>query len=134
MFSECDNLETILIPSSVISIGEQVFAGCDNLENIKFEEGSQLRRIGNSAFKNCIKLTSIEIPLSVKTIDPYVFSSSSLTTVYYTGTEDEWNNINISEYGNDVSETINIYYFSETEPIEEGNYWHYDADGNPVVW
>lgn len=29
----------------------------------------------------------------------------------------------------------NIYYYSETEPIEEGNYWHYGADGKtPVIW
>jgi hypothetical protein len=27
------------------------------------------------------------------------------------------------------------YYYSETQPTAEGNYWHYDTDGvTPVVW
>ncbi len=25
------------------------------------------------------------------------------------------------------------YYYSET-PVYDGNYWHYDEDGNIVVW
>jgi len=28
-----------------------------------------------------------------------------------------------------------IYFFSSTEPTEEGNYWHYDTDGKtPIIW
>lgn len=26
------------------------------------------------------------------------------------------------------------YYYSETEPTEEGNYWYYDSNNNPVIW
>lgn len=27
------------------------------------------------------------------------------------------------------------YYYSETQPVEEGNYWHYAEDGvTLVVW
>ena len=26
------------------------------------------------------------------------------------------------------------YYYSETRPTDEGNFWHYDDDGKVVVW
>jgi hypothetical protein len=27
------------------------------------------------------------------------------------------------------------YYYSESQPTDEGNYWHYSTDGvTPVVW
>ena len=30
--------------------------------------------------------------------------------------------------------TATIYFYSETEPTEDGNFWRYDADGNVAVW
>lgn len=29
---------------------------------------------------------------------------------------------------------VPVYYYSETKPASEGMYWHYDADGFPIVW
>ena len=51
--------------------------------------------------------------------------------IYYCGSYDEWNNIEISD-NSGIEEEI-IYYYSETEPAEEGNYWHY-VDEVPTVW
>ena len=53
--------------------------------------------------------------------------------MYYAGKEDEWNNITI-ESMDDVLTSATIYYYSETEPIEDGNYWHYDSERNVIVW
>lgn len=38
---------------------------------------------------------------------------------------------------NDHNETFvdsMVYFYSETEPTDDGSYWHYDTDGIPVVW
>ena len=27
-----------------------------------------------------------------------------------------------------------MYYYSEEQPIAEGNYWHYDKNGEITIW
>ncbi len=29
---------------------------------------------------------------------------------------------------------VTVYYYSETEPVRRGRYWHYDEDGKAVLW
>ena len=58
-FNHCDGLTAILIPDSVINIGEYAFMDCSklasviNLEKIKF--------IGTGVFQNCSKITELTI-------------------------------------------------------------------------
>ncbi len=150
--------KTTIIPSSVTSIGEYAFSGCVDLTSIIFEGNSQLRSIGANAFSGCNGLESVEIPTSVTTIDNYAFSYCSnletitipksvkkvaenafsnckkLTSVFYVGLSTDWDSISIGN-GNKPLTSATKYYYSETEPVEEGNYWHYDTDGaTPVVW
>ena len=157
-FSYCSSLETVTIPKSVTSLGRSVFSYCNKLTKIIFEENSQLRSIGPNAFTFCKSLKSIEIPTSVTTIDNYAFSYCSnletitipkslkkiaenafsnckkLTSVFYVGLSTDWDSISIGN-GNKPLTSATKYYYSETEPVEEGNYWHYDTDGaTPVVW
>lgn len=55
-------------------------------------------------------LHTITIPDSVTTVSAYAFENcSSLNTVYYTGTEEQWNSIVISE-GNSYLTNANIIY------------------------
>ena len=68
------NMETVYIPSSVTSIGNDAFYGCTNLRNIIFEDGSQLETIGERAFRDCTSLESIEIPDNVTSIGNYAFN------------------------------------------------------------
>lgn len=87
-----------------------------------------------------LKLTSIILPKTVKTIKDYSFSSTSLEYLYYSGTREQWNQIEIDNPGLDLA-TI-CYYYSENEPnlndegtAYDGNYWHYDTDGiTPKIW
>ena len=54
--------------------------------------------------------------------------------MYYNGTEEEWNNIDIEDYNFDLTDA-DIYFYSESEPSDTaGNYWHYDENGVPVIW
>ena len=57
--------------------------------------------IDQGAFLGCEELTSVTIPVSVTQISVYAFSDcDSLASVYYAGTESQWDKINI-EKGND---------------------------------
>ena len=59
----------------------------------------------------------------------------NLDTFYFEGTEDEFKEIEIdrSKATEKWESNLKIYYYSETEPTEEGNFWHY-VDGLPVKW
>ncbi len=73
-------VQKVIIPDSVISIGDNAFAYCENLTNI--ELSNNIRNIGKSAFSWCSKLTNITIPNSVTSIGAYAFSScKSLTNI-----------------------------------------------------
>ena len=185
-FIYCNSLESITIPDSVISIGENVFYGCnslqytqydnayylgnennpymvlvnakdtaitsciinentkiicgmafnncDLLESIKLPDG--LVSIGDTAFYNCYSLTNILIPGSVISVGEWAFWDCTQLTVYFTGTAEQWNEVYIS---NDINNSNGYlidakkYYYSEVEPTEEGNYWHY-VDGVVTIW
>ena len=67
-------------------------------------------------------------------------SCTNLSSVYYTGTPEEWSAITIGDY-NDSLTSATVYFYSETEPTlnvdgtgYDGNYWHYDKNGEPAIW
>ena len=71
-FSGCDSLSEIVIPSSVTSIGNSAFYGCDSLSEIVIP--SSVTSIGDSAFSSCRSLSEIVIPSSVTSIGDWAFS------------------------------------------------------------
>ena len=123
----------IVIPDSVASIRNYAFFGCTSLASVTFGENSKLTSIGVCAFSDCTSLASIEIPDSVTSIGDYAFHyCTSLTTVYYGGTATEWDAITIGSSNAPLTGATR-YYYSETQPTEEGNWWHY-VDGVPTAW
>lgn len=86
------------------------------------------------AFYNCSSLTSVTIPNRVTSIGSSAFGNcSSLTKVYYKGTAEEWDSIVIKSYGTNYLISATKYFYSETEPTDDGNYWRY-VGGVPTVW
>ena len=74
------------------------------------------------------------IPDSVTSIGAWAFDGcSNLTSVYYLGTAEEWEEISIS-HSNTLLTRATRYYYSENQPTTTGNYWHYDENGGVVVW
>lgn len=67
---------SVTIPGSVVDIGNNAFEGCEKLEKVAFTNpdganNNLLIRLG--AFKDCTKLTDVEIPARVKQIVGNIF-------------------------------------------------------------
>ena len=94
-FFECYSLTSIVIPDSVTFIGNQAFGFCRGLTSIVIPDGVTF--IGDQTFMHCSSLTSIVIPDSVTSIgdDAFFMYWDNLETVYYRGSEAEWNEIEI---------------------------------------
>lgn len=80
-----------------------------------------------------LNIESVVIPTSVKNIGDNLFGdATTLTAVYFKGTEAEWSEVTLGE-GNEIWGAL-VRYYSEEEPAENfGNYWHL-VDGVPTVW
>lgn len=61
--------------TSLTSIPENAFEGCQSLKSITIPEG--ISRIGSGAFRNCLSLESISIPSSVTEIQSYALENCS---------------------------------------------------------
>lgn len=70
-------LTSVILPASVVSIGDYAFSSCTNLSGT-VPLPAALTSIGNSAFWNCSSLTGdLTIPNTVNSIGSYAFSGCS---------------------------------------------------------
>lgn len=74
VFSHCNDLIHVEIPSNIETIGNGAFFSCKNLESVKIHEG--VKWIRDSAFAECDNLRSVELPSSVE----YIGDSSFIST------------------------------------------------------
>lgn len=94
-FAGCNNLKNISIPDTVTDI-DTAFRGCDVLENISIPK--EQTEIKGYAFNCDYNLKYIIIPSTVKSIgDSAFWKCTSLTDVYYSGSQEEWNNVSIGK-------------------------------------
>ena len=83
-----------VIPDGITIIPAYTFRNCTGLTSVTIPDG--VTSIGYEAFRGCTGLTSITIPDSVTSIESDAFEDCrSLQTVYYGGTQSQWNNISI---------------------------------------
>ena len=107
-FEGCSSLTSVVIPDSVTSISDYTFYYCDSLTSVTI--GNSVTSIGYDAFYGCSSLTSVAIGNSVTSIGDYAFyECSSLTDVYYTGSAEEWAEIEIG-YSNENLTNVTIHY------------------------
>ena len=124
-------ITSVVIDSGVTSIGGGAFSGLTDLTSIAIP--NSVTSIGDSAFGYCVGLTSITIPSSVTSIGNYTFYGGSLTSitmglgvasigknafygcyylesVYYTGTIEQWCNIDfVDGLSNPLHYAHNLY-------------------------
>lgn len=122
-FSDCPGLTSIDIPDSVTDIEANAFADCTGLTSVDIPD--KVTRICNGVFRNCTGLTSIAVTDGVKTIGDFAFEGctglvwvyipesvteigwdafegcTGLWHVLYSGTQQQWNTINVSYYENE---------------------------------
>ncbi|OON97168.1 MAG: hypothetical protein ATN31_08500 [Candidatus Epulonipiscioides saccharophilum] len=101
-FLNCSSLSKLTIPQNVQSIGNSAFFGCSNLESATILDGT--KTIGDLAFFGCSNMTSIILPKTVTDIGQNAFdATNSLTIIYFGGTDQEWDNLNVN-----ISDNITV--------------------------
>ena len=91
-FKYRDDIVSVVIPDSVISLGYMAFYGCFSLKRVEMSNNISL--IGAMAFSSCIGLNTINIPSSIFVIGDEAFAGcTSLTNFIYGGLESEWVNV-----------------------------------------
>lgn len=133
VFTYCSKLTSVAIPNSLTSISSQMFSECSRLTSVIIPDS--VMSIEFNAFNGCISLTNIELPNSVTSIKDNVFSGCTLlSTIYYKGTQEQFTKIKIGTNNAPFTDST-VYFYSKTEPTDDGFYWHYDTDGvTPVIW
>lgn len=82
-----------------------------------------------------VNITNLVVGKDITAIGSENFgSNSSLTSVFYEGTEQEWNKINLSSFMNNKLLTAKKYFYSDIRPSVAGNFWHYNANGFVEIW
>lgn len=159
-FYGCKYLATFSLPASVTNISYRAFGGCTALRELtvaavypdtlqdsiltwpfwKYDVYMRVETLivtGNTAicadaFEGCNAITTVVLADSITDIGNRAFyRCENLTAVYYYGTESAWQTVTLGEQA--FEPTAVIYYYSETQPAEGGNYWHY-VDGVPTKW
>ena len=66
---------SVQIPASVTEIGQNAFYHCTELKTVEFEEGSQLKALGDGVFVDCGKLETVELPSGITEIGAGAFAN-----------------------------------------------------------
>lgn len=66
---------TFTAPQSLVSLQKYCFSGCTYLATIDLSLATNLKKIDQYAFLNCVALSSITLPTGLEEIDEYVFSN-----------------------------------------------------------
>ena len=110
-----------VIPTNVKVIGEGAFRNCIALTEIKIP--SSVTKIGDYAFYSCTGLVSVDMPTSVKEIGSYAFADCTALSGMKI-TKDV--NVGVSAFANCVSLKVDSLYVSSNKLQNEG--------GLNVVW
>lgn len=116
-FYYCTNLAAVTIPSTLNTIPSRAFSSCKKLETVTVSEG--VTTIDSYSFMECSALKTVYLPTTVKTINMQAFSwCDSLTDIFYAGSEEDWNSIDIHKSAFGGSQTPIITYNAKV-PTEE---------------
>ena len=109
-----------------MTIGSNAFEYCKALQSVSIPNG--LTTINQNTFASCGSLASVTIPSSVTSIGSSAFKKcNALDTVYFTGTEEQWNAIEIGDYNSPLLNANIIFNYAESA-VAYG-----DADGNGEI-
>ena len=79
-YGYCTGLESVTLPESLTSIGEEVFCDCYNIASIEIP--SSVTTIKRGAFGGCSLISSITLPQRLSTLEDWAFNRcSNLTAI-----------------------------------------------------
>lgn len=131
-FANCSSLTFIKMSGGIQSIKSNAFADCSALKTAVISEGTTALCFG--AFGGCTALEKLVLPKSLNNILTGVLKDSDkLEAICYSGTQSEWNAVVNQALPSERINLTPVYFYSETEPAEEGNFWHYDENGEIVL-
>ena len=132
---------TIPDDGSVIRIGVWAFAFQQDRKLVIIPDA--ITHIEGNGFMFSPNLEALVIGSGVEIIEhDQLIACDNFARIYYMGTQEEWEKIDIAgrkstggvSFGsNRKLLEATVYFYSEEEPTEEGNYWHY-VDGVPTPW
>lgn len=110
-FPQANPEESYTMPDTIETIHADAFKDCKNLKNLEIH--GEVKTIPSGAFSGACSLETIALPASITTIEQLNFTKMpNLRTVYFKGTESEWNQIEI-ESGNEDLINANIIFTGE---------------------
>lgn len=112
-FAKCDIIKRIVLPNSITELNSHAFENCNNLYSVALS--NQLNRIAKSTFNNCKNLKILILSNSIKKIEKDAFTGTALTDIYFNGSKEDWNN-------------IDIYYTSSINPLKTATI-HFNSKG-----
>ena len=105
---EGSGITSLYIGSNLISIGDEAFCNCTNLEIVTINNCKKPLIIGKLAFANCSNLKTIELPKDISSIDISAFNDCNEDLIIYS--DSPWLRDNIENF------YVNLYS-TDDEPI-----------------
>ena len=78
-FGSCKSLKDIDLSDNLTAISDTMFYGCESLKSIEIPE--TVNSVGTGAFWNCTRLRKVNIPEGVKDINYMTFAGTMLTSI-----------------------------------------------------
>lgn len=111
-------IEKIKASDNVTEIGESAFESCLLLKSVNIPNG--VETIGRQAFLQCDALESVTMSSAVTVVEPFAFDRCfSLKNIYFSGTEEQWNAINVDD-GNECLLNANVIFGCDCPDYENG--------------
>lgn len=120
-----DDLTSIVIPNSVITIAKEAFNACYKLTSVTI--GNSVTTIEEKAFNTCRSLTSLTIPRSVTSIEKGAFAGCAITSLVI---EDAPVSLGYQAFAN-CKNLVSVDLGNNIKII--GSYAFYDCDKLPSI-
>lgn len=131
-FEDCTMLKTVKLDKGLKTIPYRCFFAATALLTVDIPEEVEI--IEENAFSSCTSLQTVVLPSTLKSIEDGAFiDADNLTVVFFRGAEEQFDAVEIAKNNNELL-TAKIYFYSEAEPTEDGDFWHYDKSGTPILW
>lgn len=128
-FDDCTSLKSVTIPDTVTTMNNAAFSGCTSLTKVTIPK--KVTTIGNGTFRDCTSLTEVMIPVGITSIGISAFEGcTSLRNVYYSGSEEEWSRVEITEDDQALLDAIVTYNYCAEQKDEKDK----DDSNFPWIW